>query len=225
MTNTQSTQAAQFPNLAEISESYHVKPLKAFTEDTQEGKYLVRKIEKGTGKPSQGCIIPALTSEQATTALENDSVFSGYVSWLQDQVEECCKARIESGAKFLIDSDFNLEAVSSYLQAKEVSQGRVSKEKIVAWFNSSMVPALQAAFTKQLGEAATPEKLTHICNAYRGNFEKLAKRDVFLHEQVKANLNSALKLVPNSLLAKYCTDKINAPIPDIGLDKDMMALQ
>jgi hypothetical protein len=208
----------------EISTSFQVKPLVEFKNiEIADGSYLVRKIEKGTGKVSQGCIIDALSQEVAVSALDNETVFAGYYNWLQDQAEECCKNRIEAGVKFLIPADYEVTAIAEMLEAVSIKEGRISKERITAWFNAEVAVMLQSAFKAKLGDALTDEKMGAILNSYRDCFKNLAKRDVFINDTIKANLNKALELVQvKGSLHKYCYDKVNAVAQDDALGMESL---
>jgi hypothetical protein len=203
----------------EIGTSFQVKPLVEFKNlEVAEGKYLVRKIEKGTGKTSQGAVIDSLSQEVAVTALDNETIFAGYYSWLQEQAEQCCKNRIEAGAKFLIPADYSIDSIAEMLEAASIKEGRISKERIASWFNAEVSGVLQAAFKAKLGDALTEEKMVAITNAYRDNFKNLAKRELYLNETIKSNLNKALELVQvKGNLHKYCFDKVNAVAQDDAL--------
>lgn len=207
-----------------IGTSFQVKPLADFKNiEIAEGKYLVRKIEKGTGKTSQGAVIDVLSQEAAVSALDNETVFGWYYSWLQDQAEECCKSRIEAGAKFLIPADYSVEAIAEMLEAANIKEGRISKERITAWFNAEVSGVLQAAFKAKLGDALTEEKMEAITNSYRDNFKNLSKRDLYLNDTIKSNLNKALELVQvKGSLHKYCYDKVNAVAQDDALGMESL---
>jgi hypothetical protein len=210
--------------VVEIGTSFQVKPLVDFKNmEVAEGQFLVRKIEKGTGKTSQGAVIEALSQEVAVSALDNETVFAGYYGWLQDQAETCCKIRIEAGAKFLIPADYSIEAIAEMLEAVSIKEGRISKERIASWFNAEIVGVLQAAFKAKLGDALTEEKMVAITNAYRDNFKNLAKRELYLNDTIKSNLNKALELVQvKGNLHKYCYDKVNAVAQDDALGMESL---
>lgn len=215
-------ESLQTLNLATVAATYPVKSLEALRKiELEDGQYMARKIEKGTGLDSKGAIIPALTPEFSIAALDSATVLQGYQAWLQGVAGECAKARIASGALLLADSDWSLEAIEAHLQAAEISEGRVSKEKIAAWFDSSVSAALKSAFKAKLGASISDDKLAAILASYKVAFVMLAKRDLALEVQVQKNLEKALDLLPASAMVAYCTGKVKASAARV---EDMMAL-
>jgi hypothetical protein len=180
-------------------------------------QFLVRKIEKGTGKESKGVVIPKMPQEVFITALDNETIFNAAYDWFLSAVEDTCKARIATGATTIIPADYSLESVAEYLQAQAIREGRISKEKIEQWFNSSVLSVLQAAFKEKV-PGISDEKLTHTCNAYRDSFKLLAKRDVVLPANVRTNLEKAISLLPESdQMVQYCKNKISAEVKELEM--------
>lgn len=209
-------------NTATMIESYPVKKLEEFKGVSLEaGQFLARKIEKGTGKDSTGVIIPAVTQSQFVMALEDDSILGAAVEWYQSQVENAVKARIAVGATTIILEDMSISAVSAYLDQVAVSEGRVSKEKIAAWFDSTVAANLSAALVAKFGEAMTPEKLQQNLKSYRDVFSLLAKKEYSFNEKQVINLNKCLDLLPDSNMKNYCSKKIAEFAPK---ESDMSAL-
>jgi hypothetical protein len=196
-------------NVATAFSSYVVKALGEFKGvSLEEGQYLCRKIEKGTGLESKGVVLPATSAEDLILALDSAVVLDAAVAWYQEVIADVVKAKIAVGATTIVASDYNLEVVVDHLQAKEVSEGRVSKEKIAAWFDVSVASTLKVAFREKLGESLTDEKLSGILAAYKGVFQLLAKRDLVLDTTKKANLGKALDLLPPSVMKSYCEKKL-----------------
>lgn len=174
--------------------------------DIVEGQYLVRKIEKGTGKNSLGVIIPSLTAEQFVQALENETVFNAARNWLQEMQGEMLKSKMVEGEN-LYKSHLALSELVEFLNAEEVKQGRISKERIAQWFDASVAETLKRAFTEKLGNIEN-DKMLEILKTYKAQFMNLAKREIILPEQVKVNLNKALNLLNDSAMKEYCLMKI-----------------
>jgi len=209
-------------NVATVATTYPVRSLETFKgKDISADQYLVRKVERGTGIDSKGAIIPALTPEFAITALDNDTVMQGYIDWLQGVAADCCKAQISAGATLLAASDYSLEVIVANLQAKEIAEGRVSKEKIAAWFAASVAPALKSAFKSKLGSSLSDEKLGLIVASYKTAFVLLAKRELTLDAGVQGNLEKAVELLPAGAMRDYCAKKLETTK---GKVEDMMAL-
>jgi len=205
-----------------LSSSYPVRSLESLKKITlEDGQFVMRKIEKGTGLDSKGAIVPALSPEFAIAALDSEIVLRGYQDWLQGIAQECGKARIAAGAPLLVDSDWSLQEIESVLEAREISDGRVSKEKIAAWFDSSVASVLRSAFKAKLGSGLDNDRCAAILASYKAAFVLLAKRELCLESQVQQNLTKALELLPASALSNYCAGKVKASAAKV---EDMLAL-
>lgn len=190
---------------------FTVKPLSAFKGfEAETGQYLVRKIEKGTGLESKGVVIPAATPEQFITALDNDTILQAAAAWYQETVAEVVKAKIAAGASSVVESDYALSEVVAHLQAQEIKEGRVSKEKIAAWFDATVSSVLSRAFHEKLGASLTNDKMVQILTMYRAAFQMLAKRELVLDVQAKTNLEKAVSLLPESTMKEYCVKKLES---------------
>ena len=215
-------------NLATVVNSFPVQLLEKVAKvELESGQYLVRKIEKGTGLASKGAIIAALSQEQCVAYLETDSIFAGYQDWLQGIVAEVCKKRIAAGATTLVPEDYSLAALDSYLQEQAINAGRVSKEKIAAWFDAAAASPLKSAFKAKLGASISDAKIAEVVASYRNGFTLLAKKEVTLEESVSTNLKKALELVvaaqggAKSAMVTYCQAKIEGSGAKVA---DMLAL-
>lgn len=222
---TATATAAEMLNLATVTDSFAVKPLAEFKSvELESNQYLVRKIEKGTGLDSKGVIITAIDAETVVKYLESDAVLSGAVDWLQSVIGEVCKKKIGEGARVITTGDYSLTETESYLQEKAISEGRVSKEKIAAWFNSAMFNVLKSAFKAKMPELSE-DKLLETIAAYKNAFGLLAKRELALEPQVQQNLTKALELAEKAgkagSMLQYCQAKIKGSAAKVA---DMLAL-
>ena len=188
---------------------YVVKSLSEFKGvELKSGEFLARKIEKGTGKESKGVVIPSATGEQFLLALENESILRGAINWFQSQVEECCKKRIEEGATSLVVNDFSTSAVAAMLDEKEITESRVSKETIGAWFSATVQPILYRAFHEKLGESLTNDKANELLKMYQDAFKCFAKREYSFSDNAYSNMEKALKMIPESNMKSFCEKKL-----------------
>lgn len=207
--------------ISAMNSVFNVSTLATFKgKEIEEGYALVRKIEKGTGLESKGVIVPMLKQDEIVAMMENGTVFEAICGFVQSQVEEVIKEKIAKGASVIVPADFSLDQLVEYLSAEEVKQGRVSKEKIAAWFDSQVAYTLKQAFTEKLGQVEN-DKMLGILQAYKVHFTSLAKRELSLQETVKVNLGKALELLPDSTMKQYCKDKIAASVEKSA---DMLAL-
>lgn len=201
-------------NLATSLGTYQVKPLATLAaiplESTQ---YLCRKIEKESGKQSMGVIIDAVDAEDCISNwLENDTILSGVVAWINSQREEVAKELIAAGKSEIIPDELNIVAVAKYLESQSIKQGRVSKLRLQSWFDSDLCEELTRAFTAKLGAqfASNNELRKQTIECYRDAFAQLAKREVEFPPEVCSNLKSALNLAPESAMKEYCKNKLEA---------------
>ena len=192
-----------------ISKAFPVRKLEEVSKiELEEGQYLVRKIEKGTGKESKGVIIPAMGQESFLIALENDAVLQAACNWYQEQIGEVCKKLIAEGASTIVASDYAIETVVAYLQEQEVKEGRVSKEKIGVWFENSLTAKLCSALKAKYGESLSNEKVLEMKELYKAGFQTLAKRDLDMAQEKKANLLKLLEQAPDCGMKSYCEGKL-----------------
>ena len=172
-------------------------------------EYLVRKIERNTGVESKGVVIPAVTGEGFIVALENDSVLAAAVAWYQEQIAEVVKARMTAGRAVIHDVDFELAEVAKYLSEQEVKQGRISKGKIEAWFDSALVSGINAAFVEKLGTQYTDTMRSAVNVEYKKWFGKLTTTDLTMEADTKGSLLKACSFAPaDSAIRQYCETKI-----------------
>ncbi len=211
MTNTDSILTTeQSANLSTVTKSYIVDTLEKLGKvELSVTEYLVRKIERGTGVDSKGAIIPAATAEQFISALENDSILAAATAWYQEQIAEVCKARMTAGRSVLHDVDFSTEEIAKYLSEQEVKQGRISKGKVEAWFDSALVEGINKAFSEKLGTQYTDTMKANVTSEYKKWFGKLTTKDLTMEADTKGSLLKACSFAPaDSAIRQYCETKI-----------------
>lgn len=214
---------ADLNTLTSLSSAYAVKTLAEFKGvELESGQYLVRKIEKGTGLESKGCVVPKISPESVIVALENDVILENVIEWYQEQVAEVAKAQIAAGARVLTDADMTLEKVVEYLSAKAVSEGRISKERLASWFDYNMASVLTRALNEKFANLPQ-DKIAEQVAHYKGVVVQLAKKDLSLPEVVIANCKKAFALLDmgGNNIVQYCLSKLDGAAPKTA---DMMAL-
>ena len=201
-----------------ISAAYPVRKLAEVSKvELEQGQYLCRIIRKNSKdaagneivNESMGVIIPAITEEEAIAALDRQEILEGYFAWLQE-----CKANvikelvIEGGVRSIVASDYNDDAVIAWLAAQEVKEGRVSKEKIGVWFENSLAAKLCYALKAKYGESLSNEKVLEMKELYKAGFQMLAKKEIDMAEDKKANLLKLLEQAPDCGMKAYCKGKL-----------------
>lgn len=217
--------AGNLNTLTSIGSCFPVKTLADFKGvELEQGQYLVRKIEKGTGLESKGVVIPEATGEEFISALDSEIVLAGAIRWYQEQRAELVKVAIAGGASSIVASDYSDAALVEYLQAQEVKEGRISKERLASWFDSNLSPVLFRAVAEKFPELAE-DKRCEVVGAYRGIMMQLAKRELTLAEDVIAKMKKAFSLLPATLsqnpIVAYCAGKLDSSAPKVA---DMLGL-
>lgn len=190
--------------------TFVIKPLAAFKgEEIEANQFLARKIEKGTGKESKGVIIPALTNEQAMEMLLSSKVLEEAVtSYVQGLQEECIKKVIAADKSSVCIADFDLQAIESYLQEQEIKEGRITKERISAWFKAEAQESIYAAFKAKLGDALDNDRANELLKMYHAAFICFTKKDFSFSDTAYKNVQKALEIIPDSAIKQFCEKKL-----------------
>ena len=201
-----------------ISAAYPVKKLAEVSKiELESDQFLVRIIRKNSKdaagneivNESMGVIIPAVTEEEAIKALDNQGILEGYFAWYQEQRANVIKALvIDDGYTSIVASDYGEWAIAEYLAKEEIKEGRVSKEKIGVWFENALAAKLCSALKAKYGESLSNEKVLEMKALYKAGFQVLAKRELDIAEEKKANLLKVLEMAPEGGLKKYCESKL-----------------
>ena len=176
--------------------------------ELETGQYLVRKIEKGTGKESKGVVIPAASSEDMLVAMENDTLLGFLTGQYQELIASVCKGKIAEGTSYITANDYSLAELVAFVQAEDAREGRISKARLESWFDQSVAGVLIAAFRAKLGVGVSNDKLLELSAVYKAQFATLAKRELTVGAEVKAKLEKVLELVPDSPMVQYCRVKM-----------------
>lgn len=197
-------------SLTQNMNTFVVKTLAAFkNEKIEEDQFLCRKIEKGTGLESKGVVIPKLQNEVAMGLLLQSKVLEQAVTeYLQSVQEECIKVRIAAGKESICIADFNLAAMESYLQEREVSEGRINKERISAWFKAEAQESIYRAFKEKLGDALDNDRANTLLKMYHDAFTCFTKKDYSFSEVAYKNVEKALEVIPDSPIKAFCAKKL-----------------
>jgi len=196
--------------LTSLNSTYAVRTLEEANKlELSADQYLVRKIERNTGLESKAVVIPAADAEQFTLALNSDVVLGAAVAWFQGCIGEVVKSKMTAGKHSIVAADFSMEEIEKYLAEQEVREGRISKEKIGAWFDSTLVAGLNAAFAERLGTQYTEAVQKDVIESYRKQFQKLSGKELLLETEVKGSLLKACTIAPEgSAIRSYCEGKI-----------------
>lgn len=132
--------------------------------------------ESGVKKQSKCVSVPIITGEQVLESLVILSpAITEYLSSVQDTM---VRARIDAGASEITDADISLTAIAGFLES-ESTGGRLTKEFIAGWFDTSIADSLSLALAEKLGigdivSEADNVKITASIAAYRDKLSALA---------------------------------------------------
>ena len=201
---------SNFNTLTSLNSTYAVRTLEEANKlELSADQYLVRKIERNTGLDSKAVVIPATDAESFTLALNSDVVLGAAVAWFQQCIGEVVKSKMTAGKHSIVAADFSMEEIEKYLAEQEVREGRISKEKIGAWFDSTLVAGLNQAFQARLGTQYTESVQKDVIESYRKQFQKLSGKELLLETEVKGSLLKACSIAPEgSAVRAYCEGKI-----------------
>jgi hypothetical protein len=183
------------------------------------GARVAKIIQKGSNPDGTKRISFAMEAVEITLpeVLEwiaaDSAIADAVVTYVQDLQDKCIRTRIEAGKGQVHTSDYDMNAVRTFL-ATSPTEGRLSEDKIRAWFAVEVADTLMVAFADKLGISDTPtesetKKLEQIVAQYRDNMAKLAGRKTVLPGVVRTNLEKALALVDtDSSIKERLQDKL-----------------
>lgn len=185
---------------------YTVKTLADISkEDIPEQHYLARIIRKQSAKDangleSQGLFLPTV---DVMEWMGNESIKEYLAGCIHDVQTKIARQVTDGGRNVVTDSDISVDAVAAYLEATDESIGRISKDKIIGWFNTELADALTLAFADKMGVSDTPtdaeaKKLEQVVTQYRDCFAVLAGKNSSVSPVVGGNLRKALDMIPAS---------------------------
>ena len=201
-----------------ISSAFPVRKLAEVSKvELERDQFLVRIIRKNTKdaagneivNESMGVIVPAASQEEAIAALDNQGILEGYFAWYQEQRANVIKALvIDSQYSQITAGDYSDNAIVEYLAKQEISEGRISKEKIGTWFENALAANLCRALKAKYGESLSNEKVLEMKSLYKAGFQMLAKRELDMAQEKKQNLMKVLELATDCGMKKYCEGKL-----------------
>jgi len=207
-----------------------------------DGGYIVAKLDAVTDEASEGFrlsrhVAKMNKQKQYVGLAESKAVFVPVVTFdsieyspaiataMQDALDSCfdrmIRSRLETGATIIYDADLAIERLEEFLAAQPEGLGKLSGDKIKAWFTESLAENLSAVITEKLGESATDEKLQQTLNSYRDIFARLAEKSPAFEPKVHENLQKAIALANESPMTEKLAAKLLASAQK---SVDLMAL-
>jgi len=139
-------------------------------------------------------IVDAITEDAVKERLAEFLPY--FVNYLQEQENEIIKGLHKSGSVYLADNATGIDTVLERLEASGTGN-RLNKEKIEAWFDTSMSGKLAEAFAAKMGVSDTStdaelEKLQGIIDTYKRKFSGLASGKVIYRAEEAEVMQKAL---------------------------------
>lgn len=191
--------------MSNFSDAHTVTPFDAKTSKAFTGQRLAKIRYKSTAQnkakyPSVCVSVPPIDKgliEQNITRLAG--YFAGYLQDAQDGVIRSLYESSDGMLDTVTNADISIDAIIGYLEA-ESTGGRLTKEFLEAWYDSSMSETVQALAIEKLkysGEL-TPEqdlKIAQVSNGYKGIISSLAGGKTILQPAVIKQIKGILELI------------------------------
>lgn len=149
------------------------------------------KLPAAEQKQSVYVRVPAAHITEATVAAALPELAPHIVAWLQSIEDSAIKEEHKLGLLSVYTEKLTLAALIEALESAPENTGRLTKEKIEAWFAEVLENNLALLFAEKLGvdiltDGATSEadiaKLTTVVGAYKGKFAALANPKCYIKE-------------------------------------------
>lgn len=174
------------------------------TSKALEGQRLAKityKTNKVTGKKDRESIcvsVPPIESLQGEIVTKIDAFMPYVLDYLVGVQDSIIKAKYEANGKSIHTDEIGVAAMLDYLE-EDSKGGRLTKEYIAAWFNSSVSDLLTVALADKLGVSDTPteaeaKKLDQMVAVYREKFSSLAGGKTTFSAEVTDKLLKVLEL-------------------------------
>lgn len=155
--------------------------------------------ESGTKKDSKCVSIPMVASEAITASI--DKLMPHLVTYMQDVQDKIIRGLVDSGKETVHDDEISVAACIEFLDS-ESTGGRLTKEMISSWFDSTLADKLTVAFADKLGVSDTPTaddeaKITAAITQYKDKFSSLAGGKTSYSPEIADRLQKALSFAPD----------------------------
>ena len=163
-------------------------------------RFVTLKASDAVKREAKCVEIPSLNLDAMKVAINsNGKVLAMAVGLFEDYQSKMIQADIAKGKDTIFAGNISLDAMLLHYESDVSSGGSISKDKIIAWFDSALAQSLTKAFSSKLGIGSAPtdpesKKLAKVIGDYKANFALLAGRDVSINADVKAKLQAAIKL-------------------------------
>ena len=163
-------------------------------------RFVTLKASDAVKRVAKCVEIPSLNLDAMKVAINsNGKVLAMAVGLFEDYQSKMIQADIAKGKDTIFANHISLDSMVLNYESDVSSGGRISKDKIIAWFDNALAISLTNAFSNKLGIGSNPtepevKKLAKVIGDYKANFALLAGRDVSIDTDVKSKLQQAIKL-------------------------------
>ena len=163
-------------------------------------RFVTLKASEAVKRAAKCVEIPSLNLDAMKVAINsNGKVLAMAVGLFEDYQSKMIQADIAKGKDTIFATHISLDSMVLNYESDVSSGGRISKDKIIAWFDNALAISLINAFSNKLGIGSNPteqetKKLNKVIGDYKANFALLAGRDVSIDTDVKSKLQQAIKL-------------------------------
>ena len=176
--------------------AFDSKISKAF--ENQRLAKVIYKTSRTTGIKEKESVCVSVPKLELTD--EEALLFKPYlVAYLEGVQDSIIRAKYEEGAVSIHNNDIGIHSMLDFLE-EDSKGGRLTKEYITEWFNTSLADMLTVAIADKLGVSDTPseteaKKIEQMVNVYRDKFASLAGGKTMFAADIATKLQKALELV------------------------------
>ena len=208
--------------MSNVSNAHTITKFDAKKSQALSGQRLAKVRYKTTAKqdakfPSVCVSVPFIGVETITDTNTITRLLPHIRVMLENAQDGVIRSLYEAGDGVLglvTDSDISIDACIKYLEA-ESEGGRLTKEFIEAWFDSSVADYLYALMCEKLGygEELTPEQDVTVkkhMNGYKGLYSSLAGGKTVLQENQIKSLSKVLDIVDTDDTSEKLKARLNS---------------
>lgn len=197
-----------------IDGGYIVHKLDAVVSEATEGFRLSRHVAKMQKDKTYRGLSESKAIFVPVVAIDSIEMSPAIATAMQDALDSCfdrmIRAKLETGATVIYDADLTADRLEEFLAAQPEGLGKLSGDKIKAWFAESLAENLTEVLREKLGNAASDEKITQTLNSYRDIFARLAEKSPAFEPKVHENLQKAIALANESPMTEKLAAKLLA---------------
>jgi len=182
------------------------------------------RADNTTGLESSYCRIPTAHLSSSKIADKANDLSEHVANWLESVEDKQIKAAHGKGQLNIFTTGLSIDSLIAYLE-ETTEGGRLTKEKIAAWFNVSFEAPLSEIVANKLGVSlleANENQLVNIqrvVNAYKSKFELFASPKASIKTEDMEAMRKAINLcglLDDSLASRFMVrmDKIEAASKD-----------